>query len=57
MPLWSFDWAELIFSALTCTGLCFGFVLQTVLITQDVFITAKQRLHTVMALSAPYTTP
>ena len=48
---------ELIFFIVASMGLCFGFVLETVLITQYVFIRAEQHLHRVKAFSASHTTP
>lgn len=50
-------WVELIFFAVAGTGLCFGFILEAVLINTDGFATAEQRLHRVMAFPASHTTP
>ena len=46
----------LIFFIVASMGLCFGFVLETVLIIQ-VFVTAEQRLHRVKAFAASHPTP
>ena len=48
---------EFIFPIVASMGLCFGFVLKTVLITQDVLLTAEQGLHRVKAFPASYPTP
>ena len=48
---------ELIFFRVASVGLCFGFVLETVLITQGYFLVAEQGLHRVKAFSVPHPTP
>jgi len=48
---------ESIFFIVADMGLCFGFLLKTVLITQGSFSTAEQCLHRVKTFSAPHTTP
>ena len=49
---------ELMFFIVASMGLCFGFVLEAVLITQrDVSVTAEQPLPRAKAFSAPHPTP
>ena len=48
---------ELIICIVASRGLYSRFVLETVLIIQDVLITAEQRLHRVKAFSSHPTTP
>ena len=47
---------ELIFFIVADMGLCFGFVLKTVLITRDVSVPAEQCLHRAKAFAAPHPT-
>ena len=48
---------ELVFFTLAIMGLCFEFVLKTVLVTQGCLVPAEQCSHRAKASSAPHPTP
>lgn len=49
--------SQLSFFLVADVGLCFGFVMKNVLITQEVLIIGEQGSHSIKAFSVPHTTP